>query len=403
LHRGVIIPGERSEQRISLGTRQLVTFLRAKSAKNGYCWWKQETIASEMKRCGMGRSLRTVNRQIAEAVAAGLITSERHGHGNHYTPCDLVGKVAYRDAAVEKQASSASVGASDTPTWRIAAPPVSITEVLKPEKSCQSESTVQEQREPTVTRTDPAPYEKAQADAIADAVRASGFEPTPDLVGKLERKRRFFGATGFRVAAAISRAFKLVEGTSNAPQSEAWLYAVVENALKADKLPPQRDTARSVEPCGGNAHTATRETPAAHVAPVGDTQAAIVEPVAIPGPRLVPKPAPSCPLCGSDGIVNGSPTPEYCNCERGRAATSKDRGYLETLKRSTATLGPTWLLPDVRKSSQATAGRGVASKTDVGKPLGVSGDQGFPHNRKAPGFQRAGELTGEIQARVGAI
>jgi hypothetical protein len=214
-----------------LGTRQLVTFLRAKSAKHGYCWWKQKTIAEEME-----RGLRTVNRQIGEAIAAGLVRSERHGHGNYYTPCDLIEKVAYRAAAmenaVEKTADRAAVGASDTPNRRIAAPPISITEILKPEKNLQSESAVQEHPEPAIAVTEPSPFEKAQIEAIANAVRACGFEPTPELIAKLERKRRHYGATGFRIAAAIARAFKLVEGTSNTPQKLPWFTTVVENALR---------------------------------------------------------------------------------------------------------------------------------------------------------------------------
>jgi len=277
------------------------------------------------------------------------------------------------------------------------------------ESSNQSECTVQEHREPTIAETEPSPNEKAQTDAIADAVRACGFEPTPDLVGKLERKRRFFGATGFRVAAAISRALKLVEGTSNEPnrQRPGWITVVVENALKADNLPPQRDTARPVEPCGGNAHTVTWETPAAHVAPVGDTHAAIVEPVATPGPRLVPKPAPPCPQCQDDGVrrdATDSGLYAWCDCSRGVERRALEPGYIE--KQNAAVLKLRRLIrpivPDVRKSSPSIPARGAGSTTPNGEADPRPTIQGFPHNRKAPGFQRAGELTGEIQARMGA-
>lgn len=86
----------------------------------------------------MERGLRTVNRQIAELVAAGHLKSERHGHVNHYILWDLAGNVAYRGHSVEKPASSAAVGASDTPNWRIAPTPISITEIEEPENLEQS-------------------------------------------------------------------------------------------------------------------------------------------------------------------------------------------------------------------------------------------------------------------------
>src|SRR5690349_1168252 len=56
--------------------------------------------------------------------------------------------------------------------------------------SDQSESTVQEHGEPAVAKTEPSLHEKAQAEATANAVRACGFEPTLDLIAKLEHKRR---------------------------------------------------------------------------------------------------------------------------------------------------------------------------------------------------------------------
>jgi hypothetical protein len=55
---------------------------------------------------------------------------------------------------------------------------------------------------------------------------------------------------------------------------------------------------------------------------------------------------PECPRSGRDGIVNGA-DPTYCSCERGSTAATKDRGYLDTLKRSIAKFGcAPWLLPD---------------------------------------------------------
>lgn len=116
-----------SEPKLSLGTRQLLTFLAGKMGSKGYCWWKQETIAIDME-----RGLRTVNRQIAELVAAGKLFTKPHGHGNHYSLQDLWGKMAYQTPAVENPVESAPVGVAATPNWRSA----SIgTELLRPEDS----------------------------------------------------------------------------------------------------------------------------------------------------------------------------------------------------------------------------------------------------------------------------
>jgi hypothetical protein len=93
-------------------------------------------------------------------------------------------------------------------------------------------------------------------------VWACGFEPTPDLIAKLERKRRYYDVTGFVVASAIARAFKRVQGTSTEPdrQKLGWILAVVENALK----PSQRDgTKRSAAGVTSTAYRA-KWMPAPH-------------------------------------------------------------------------------------------------------------------------------------------
>jgi hypothetical protein len=83
--------------------------------------------------------------------------------------------VAYRSDAVENPWRSAANVVSDTPNRRIAGPLVFIAEILKPEKSFQSERTVHEHQEPTAAPIAPSPCEKAQTEAITNAVRASGF------------------------------------------------------------------------------------------------------------------------------------------------------------------------------------------------------------------------------------
>jgi hypothetical protein len=125
-----------SQARLSLGTRQLLAFLRSKSGAKGYCWWKQNTIARAME-----RGLRTVNRQVSELVAAGDLKVERQRYGNHYRLRDLAAKLAYLAAHEEKPVESAPVGVSDTPIWRIWPTPVSITEFIKPENRTDTPAT----------------------------------------------------------------------------------------------------------------------------------------------------------------------------------------------------------------------------------------------------------------------
>jgi Helix-turn-helix domain len=120
---------EETGEQPSLGARQLLTFLRSKSRKKGFCWWKQETIATAME-----RGLRTVNRQVAELVKAGCLKSEPHGHCNQYILSDLAGKVAYRAVAEENLVDSDAVGVAATPNWRTGPAPVSMIESLEPER-----------------------------------------------------------------------------------------------------------------------------------------------------------------------------------------------------------------------------------------------------------------------------
>lgn len=118
----------KTREQLSLGARQLLTFLIKKSGQKGFCWWKQETITANME-----RGLRTVNCQVSELVSAGLLKSERHGHGNHYILCDVAKKMAYRTVPATKPSDSVVLGTSDTPNWHNAAAPVSITEIIEPE------------------------------------------------------------------------------------------------------------------------------------------------------------------------------------------------------------------------------------------------------------------------------
>src|SRR5579864_4266008 len=101
----------------------------------------------------------------------------------------------------------------------------------------------------TRSATECSDYENAQTKTLARHIEGCGFEATDDLIEKLMRKARFYGANGFVVAAAIDRAWRKVEGTSNRPEKPAWLLAVVENELQncataqevAPAMPPARE------------------------------------------------------------------------------------------------------------------------------------------------------------------
>jgi len=203
----------------------------------------------------------------------------------------------------------------------------------------QSESTVQEHRKPNVSAIEPSPFEKAQADAIANSVRACGFEPTSDLIAKLERKRRHYGVKGFRVASEIDRAFKLVEGTSNHPQGPGWILAVVENALKpSERDKTERRSVAGETPATYRPKWTPRPIPAADFdqadgATVATTRATEEKRRQFQSmtSNMSPPTAPACLRCGSDGVVNG--TVSWCDCERGREQRRARPGYVDYLIR----------------------------------------------------------------------
>lgn len=60
--------------KLSLGAGRLLGFLRAKGAAGAGCWWFQKNIAR-----ALGRSERTVQRWLAELVAAGVVDRQLRG------------------------------------------------------------------------------------------------------------------------------------------------------------------------------------------------------------------------------------------------------------------------------------------------------------------------------------
>ena len=69
------------------GAKSLLAFLRFRSAKIGYCYWRQEKIAAHFN-C----SVRSVGRWLRELIDDGSVTVRRRGHVNEYRPLKDGGK-----------------------------------------------------------------------------------------------------------------------------------------------------------------------------------------------------------------------------------------------------------------------------------------------------------------------
>ena len=79
-------------------------------------------------------------------------------------------------------------------------------------------------------------FPEAEAQAIKTHVSALGFPCTDELLQQLYRKALVYGVNGFVIGAHIERAGRKVgRRPSQAPQSAAWVTAVVENALAQGK------------------------------------------------------------------------------------------------------------------------------------------------------------------------
>lgn len=87
-------------RKYSLGARQLLTFLQAKSTRDGYCYWKQSTIAE-----AFGKDIRTIRRWISELAddehGSPKILSVRHGHFNYYITDEIQIQMSYREKSTD--------------------------------------------------------------------------------------------------------------------------------------------------------------------------------------------------------------------------------------------------------------------------------------------------------------
>lgn len=114
----------------------------------------------------------------------------------------------------------------------------SLKETTNPQSRC---TVVESAQPPTPAETEQEKsFPEVERQTLEKHIRSCGFEPTADLLGKLQRKANFWGVNLFVVSAHIKRAWDRVANTSNRPQKETWFLAVVENALAgASEAPPR--------------------------------------------------------------------------------------------------------------------------------------------------------------------
>ncbi len=349
---------------LSHGARRCLDRLRWYQQRYGRVHPFQEKFAERL-----GVSDRQLRNYLAELRAAGLVSTQKGGPGHpasyRLTPSNTSGLISgqlpvyFRSKPTMEDSEVSPDQRVTEENFRSKAAQFSSSGSYSSDFD-QSECTVQEHREPAVSAIEPFTYDKAETEAIANAVRTCGFEPTRDLIAKLEGKCRHYGVTGFVVASAITRAFKRVQGTSNEPDrtKPGWITVVVENELRGTTRPVGTEetgigrteaayrpkwtpkpsavlnlAARSApeqilesSPDGGEHEHAAHGIPT----PSGVVTASTDDVTLKSSAQTSPIPT-VCGRCGSDGVVNG--TVSWCDCERGREQRRARPGYVDYLIR----------------------------------------------------------------------
>ncbi len=224
---------------LSRGARRLLARLEwyQRRHRHGTVFPFQKTLAG-----GLGVCDRTVRSYLKELKDAGLVCVQQGGDGHSATyhlsstpasglPSGLLPGCFRAESQIQIWEQPKNLPLADE-NFR--------AEALQSKSNCsldndQSRSTVVRYREPTPALIENTSQEQAQTEAIVKAVLACGFELTPSKLAELQRKCRHYKVPGFRVVAAINRAYKLVAGTSNEPRSLSWFTAVVENELAEER------------------------------------------------------------------------------------------------------------------------------------------------------------------------
>lgn len=213
---------------LSRGAANLLKILRRYMGRKWKCWPKQATLANELR-----ASLRAIQYWLHELVKSGYIIARRVAAKCGQNEYVLAGQIELFSQSQVAQ-NLRVTHAKDVCKQQ------KLEDLKKPFKeSCTNVHEIESiratpPRKPNRAVTDH--YIQAQTESIRTAVRAIGMEPTPRLMTILDRKRAFYGATGFQVASAIDQAFRRVQSSPSVrPQGPGWIVAVVENELKKRK------------------------------------------------------------------------------------------------------------------------------------------------------------------------
>lgn len=229
---------------LSRGASRCFNLLRSYLHGKDHCWPSQATLSARLH-----VDPRTIQRHLKELRAAGLVTSKQRGDGRSvlYT---IVGADVGADVGAEPpQATKQHAGNQRDVRQNVGAETSHLSLEVNPEENqeYQSEFTGVE------ALTERAHFSSTETEAIERHIGGyEGFEATPEVIGRLERKAKFYGKSGFQVCAAIERAVRKVQGTSNAPQSLGWFVKVVETEFSSAAAPARSSISVGLPTCAGS-------------------------------------------------------------------------------------------------------------------------------------------------------
>lgn len=216
---------------LSRGASRCFNLLRSYLHGKDHCWPCQATLAARLD-----VDPRTIQRHLKELRAAGLITSKQRGDGR-----SVLYKIVGADVGADVGAETPQAHLQETVKEQdlgqnVGAETLYLSLEENPEKKNYSQSECTIQKPPT----EGAYFSSTETQAVERHIRCDGFEPTAELISKLEQKAKFWRKNGFQVCAAIERAVRKVQGGSNAPRSLGWFVRCVENEFSGLTNPREK-------------------------------------------------------------------------------------------------------------------------------------------------------------------
>ena len=238
-----------SDKALLLGARMLWGVIRQRSFNQGVCTSSYSQLAAEL-----GCKAWAARKYCRALVKAGLLeTTQRNGS----TPVHrLLPAPRFADAITEAmgvaiapggQVRTHRGGGANAPghirnegSLQVFEVPGSITDEQLVSRPRAAPGSI-----PPLTDKPEKYFTKAERDAIRSEIQAVGLDSTGACIATLARKAKFYGATGFEIGAAISRAWRKVQRKpSNHPQKIQWIFAVVE-AEFSQRFMPDPDAPRT--------------------------------------------------------------------------------------------------------------------------------------------------------------